>query len=42
MSVTGGRVKPDTQSALRIDDAYLRIMCEVLEEHGIDSRDVLA
>ncbi|WP_167042223.1 AraC family transcriptional regulator [Salinibacterium sp. ZJ454] len=35
-------MKPDTQSALRIDDTYLRIMCEVLEEHGIDSRDVLA
>lgn len=27
---------------LRIDDTYLRIMCQVLDEHHIDSRQVLA
>ncbi|WP_166875267.1 helix-turn-helix transcriptional regulator [Salinibacterium sp. ZJ450] len=35
-------MRPETQAALRIDDTYLRIVCEVLDEHDIDSRRVLA
>lgn len=34
-------MRVETLSALRLDDAYVRIMCEVLTEYGIDSRDVL-
>lgn len=35
-------MRPEMQAALRVDDTYLRVMCEVLEEHDIDSRGVLS
>jgi hypothetical protein len=34
-------VNPATLSALRLDGIYVRIMCEVLDAHGLDSRRAL-